>query len=179
MALAGLWWHARRDHLNAFSHGDTQEEAVWVPAPRRMVRRIVRRRDAVSLQLTLDWQLASCRWLLARKSVPTSLSLGAVQCSNETVGTSQVHLNCSRVALVFQLIAVGWHRVDAAVPHRRRLRWDAAAAAEEEWQGGTAAASRSTNGVKSLAVLTKIAVGAGVLLGVALALDAYALIILS
>lgn len=71
------------------------------------------------------------------------------------------------------------HRVGAAVLHRRRLPRDAAAAAEEEQQGDAAAAPRSTNGVKSLAVLTKIAVGAGVLLGVALALDAYALIILS
>jgi hypothetical protein len=79
MALAGLWWHARRGHLNALSHGDAQEEAVWVPAPRRTVRRTVRRRDAVSLQLTLDWQLASRRWLLARRCVPTSLSLRAVQ----------------------------------------------------------------------------------------------------
>lgn len=73
MGLAGLWWHARRDHLNggAFSHGDAREEAVWVPAPRRTVRRIVRRRDAVSLQLTLDWELASRRWLLTHRSAPT------------------------------------------------------------------------------------------------------------
>jgi len=70
MGLAGLWWHARRDQGGAFSRGEAQEEAVWVPAPRRTVRRIVRRRDAVSLQLTLDWELASRRWLLTRRSVP-------------------------------------------------------------------------------------------------------------
>jgi len=72
------------------------------------------------------------------------------------------------------------HRVGAAVPYRPRLRRDAAAAAEEEERQGDAdAAPSSSNGVKSLAVLTKIAVGAGALLGVALALDAYVLIRLS
>jgi hypothetical protein len=66
MGLAGTWWQARRDGAAATSsHSATREEEVWVPAPRRTVRRTVRRRDAVSLQPALDRELASRRWLLA------------------------------------------------------------------------------------------------------------------